>query len=162
MAELGAFDNMKVELDHGEIVRMTPPHLPHGMLQAQLIAKLYAMLQGTGLTVLGEVGVNLGENTIRAFDAAVLEIGAKPDKLLVPEQVRLAIEISYTTLDFDLGPKRRDYARAGIANYWSVDVAARVTRIMSEPQNENYPEPELVRFGVAMLIPGTDISIVLE
>jgi Uma2 family endonuclease len=42
-----------------------------------------------------------------------------------PSDVRLLVEISDTTLAFDLGTKSRLYARAGIPEYWVVDVPGR-------------------------------------
>jgi Uma2 family endonuclease len=42
-----------------------------------------------------------------------------------PRDLRLVIEISGSTLGFDLTTRAELYARAGIVEYWVVDVAAR-------------------------------------
>jgi Uma2 family endonuclease len=42
-----------------------------------------------------------------------------------PGDLRLVVEISDTTLGFDLTTKADLYARAGIVEYWVIDVAAR-------------------------------------
>jgi Uma2 family endonuclease len=42
-----------------------------------------------------------------------------------PEDLQLVVEISDSSLPFDLGVKAGLYARAGIAEYWVMDVAGR-------------------------------------
>src|SRR5580704_3088054 len=42
-----------------------------------------------------------------------------------PEESRLVVEIANTSLTFDLGTKAALYARAGIAEYWALDVKGR-------------------------------------
>ncbi len=42
-----------------------------------------------------------------------------------PGDLRLVVEISDSTLGFDLTTKAELYARAGIVEYWVIDVAAR-------------------------------------
>ncbi|MDQ8755060.1 Uma2 family endonuclease [Sphingosinicella sp. LHD-64] len=154
MADLGAFEDMTVELDHGELVRMNPPHGGHGAMQAQVIAVLSQGMTGSGLTLSGEVGIMLGTDTVRAVDAALVAGAIEETGLLQPEQVRLAIEISDSTLDRDLGEKLRDYAAAGIAHYWVVDVKARVVHVMAAPGGEAYDERTVVRFGEPLALPG--------
>lgn len=50
-----------------------------------------------------------------------------------PSDVRLVVEISDTTLAFDLGTKARLYARAGIPEYWVVDVVGRSIIVHRNP-----------------------------
>ena len=42
-----------------------------------------------------------------------------------PEELRLVIEVSDTTLNFDLSSKALVYGRAGILEYWIVDIVGR-------------------------------------
>lgn len=42
-----------------------------------------------------------------------------------PEDLALVVEVADTTLAFDLSVKRGLYARAGIAEYWVLDLAGR-------------------------------------
>jgi Uma2 family endonuclease len=162
MAELGAFRDMKVELDHGEIVRMTPPYGPHAAMQAEIIAKLYSALQGSGLAVIGEVAANLGFNTVRALDLAVLKAGADASAALVPSEILIGVEVAASSIDYDLGPKLRDYAAAGVGTYWVVDVNARVVHVMSGPADGTYRERHVVRYGEPLAIPGSAAEIVLD
>jgi Uma2 family endonuclease len=161
MAELGAFDDMKLELDHGELVRMNPPNLPHGIGQAQISGALFQALKAADALAVGEVSIVLGRDTVRVFDAAVITKDALGEKILKPEHVLLAVEVADTTLEQDLGRKLRDYATAKIPVYWVVDVNARVVHVMTQPSNGDYRR-EVLRFGERLIVPGTDTAIVLD
>jgi Uma2 family endonuclease len=52
--------------------------------------------------------------------------------------VRLVIEISDSTLAFDLGPKARLYARAGIPEYWVFDIGGRRVIVHRGPAAGGY------------------------
>jgi len=162
MAELGAFEGMKVELDHGEIVRMNPPHTAHGAAQMNVGGSLREALRGTAFTVVGEITIVLPDDTIRAPDVAVIPSSALANQLLRAEHVVLAIEVSDTTLELDLGRKLRDYAGAGIPNYWIVDVNAKVVHVRSGPEGGQFRGQATIRFGEPLPVPGTDATIVLD
>jgi hypothetical protein len=57
-------------------------------------------------------------------------MGANPPA----SDVRLVIEVSDSTLAFDLGPKARLYARAGIPEYWVFDIGERRLIVHRSPQ----------------------------
>jgi Uma2 family endonuclease len=161
MADLGAFDDMKVELEHGEIVRMNPAYAPHGAAVARVIMALGQAVGGSGLTVSGEAGIVLSDDTVFAFDAALVR-GAVPDGRYRPAALALVIEIAVTSLDRDLGSKLAEYARAGIPLYWVVDVDAKVTHVMSGPGDEGYATRGVVRFGESLELPDELGRILLD
>ena len=55
-----------------------------------------------------------------------------------PADLRLVVEISDTTLGFDLTKKAALYARAGIPDYWVLDLAARRLIPHREPMEDRY------------------------
>ncbi len=55
-----------------------------------------------------------------------------------PSDLRLVVEISDSTLGFDLTTKAELYARAGIVEYWVVDVAARRLIVHRDPREGLY------------------------
>ena len=55
-----------------------------------------------------------------------------------PADLRLVVEISGSTLGFDLTTKAELYARAGIIEYWVVDIAARRFIVHRDPQEGLY------------------------
>jgi Uma2 family endonuclease len=55
-----------------------------------------------------------------------------------PADVALLIEISDTSLDTDTKIKKRLYARAGISEYWIMDIPHRCIRVCREPEGDEY------------------------
>ena len=55
-----------------------------------------------------------------------------------PSEIRLLVEVSDTTLRFDLTTKAALYARAEIVEYWVVDVNAREVTVFHSPENGRY------------------------
>ena len=55
-----------------------------------------------------------------------------------PAHVSLVAEVSDTSLSFDLKVKARLYARAGIAEYWVVDLNARRVIVHRRPEGGRY------------------------
>ena len=57
-----------------------------------------------------------------------------------PDDLLLVVEISDTTLRTDLNVKARLYARAGIAEYWALDLNARQLHVHREPARGEYTQ----------------------
>jgi Uma2 family endonuclease len=55
-----------------------------------------------------------------------------------PEELRLVVEVSRTTLAFDLTTKARLYARARIPEYWVLDLEGRRLIVHRDPAEERY------------------------
>jgi Uma2 family endonuclease len=55
-----------------------------------------------------------------------------------PGELRLVIDVSDTTLSFDLTSKALVYGREGIPEYWIVDIAARGLLVFREPSPTGY------------------------
>jgi Uma2 family endonuclease len=55
-----------------------------------------------------------------------------------PSDLALVIEVSHTRLGFDLTTKAALYGRAGIADYWVLDVAGRRMIVHREPRDGRY------------------------
>lgn len=136
MLSLGAFDHMKVELVDGPIVRMSPSRSEHGQMMARAAIAL-AAVYGVD-RIMPHTVWKLGHTTVRAFDVAVLQPGAKPGPVLEPADLFLGVEVSDSSLAKDLGEKQRDYAEAGIPNYWVFDVRGSVVHIMTHPSQGEY------------------------
>lgn len=54
------------------------------------------------------------------------------------DQIRLVAEVSDTSLRFNLTTKAALYARAGIPEYWVVDLDARRIVVLREPREGQY------------------------
>ena len=161
MMEAGAFSDMRVELVRGELQKMLPGFLNHGEYNLGVGAKLIGAYREAGLRVGADVIVEIDGKTVRAVDVAVVTSDTPPNEAATGKQIVLAVEIANTTLARDLGEKALDYARAGIANYWVVDLNARATHVMRLGASGRY-DSEIVRFSEDLGVPGTDRTITID
>lgn len=160
MIETGAFDNMWVELVEGELERMPPPGNEHSVRQLDLLAALLEVLPKA--LIRGEIGIDLGNDTVLGCDAVVLKHAVTRKGPLSVEDPVLLIEIAVSTRERDLGYKRQRYAAAGIPTYWVIDEARAVVHVFDQPDGSDYRGIDLVRFGEPLVLPGSDETIMLE
>ena len=161
MMDLGAFAAMRAELVRGEIEKMMPAHWSHGELNATLVALLRAHLRPIGARIGTDVVIRIADTTVRAADIAVVHPSASPGPVLLGSELLFVVEVADTTLDRDMADKRVDYARAGIANYWVVDLNREVVHVFGDPVEGDYAQVKTVRFGEPLAVPGTDATIEL-
>ncbi|MFM9977463.1 MAG: Uma2 family endonuclease [Sphingomonadaceae bacterium] len=164
LAGTGIFSDSKIELVEGVIVRMSPPLPTHSLLQSRVFLLLHAIFAGrrSDLAAFVEVGVKFGNATLRAIDVVVATGVSPGGEYTTPAQVLLAVEIANSTLSYDLGDKKRDYANAGIPHYWVVDPDKRVIHVMASPNDGDYANRLKVRFGEPIAVPATDETITID
>lgn len=159
MIDVGAFEDMWVELIEGDLERMPPPGRVHGSGQIGLIAELLARFPKT--RVFGDVAIDLGNDTVVGCDAAVLKAEGGDGTLVAAAELLLVAEVAYPSLDRDLKLKRRLYARAGVPTYWVVDVEQQVVHVFDRPEEGDYLGIDLVRFGAPLAVPESGETITL-
>ncbi|HEX8555516.1 MAG TPA: Uma2 family endonuclease [Sphingomonas sp.] len=160
VVDSGALGDCRVELVQGEIVKMMPSYLAHGEANMRVGASLLPLFAGTARVAV-DLMIVTGVDTIRAVDLAVVRPDAPSDRPVSPADVILAIEIAASSLAQDLGAKLVDYAAAGIATYWVVDLESQVVHAMRSPEGDTYRNRQVVRFGEPLQVPGTGASIVV-
>lgn len=138
MARRGAFNDIRVELRRGMLVKMSPKHVPHTLMQEDLTFALKLAIRAAGLAwrVGNEGSVSFGEGfdpmpDIVVFDPVLL---SDPQGMINPDAVKLIVEVADSSLEDDLGEKRDDYARFGLAEYWVADVKSRLVHMHAEPK----------------------------
>lgn len=121
LVEKGFFEGERVELIEGEIIKM-PSQLN---LHAAAMKKMERALE----RVFDEqywvrVQNSLDLSPYSVVDPDVALILGTPDSISKknPTTALLVVEISESTLDHDQGRKAAVYARAGIADYWIVNL----------------------------------------
>jgi len=137
----GIWDQQHLELIEGELISKMGKKRPH----ANAIAVVHAWL----LRVFGEQYVNQEapidvapednptnepEPDLIVFSKPYREFTASPQ----PADLRLVVEISDSTLGFDLTTKAGLYARARIVEYRVVDIPARRIIVHRDPQEGQY------------------------
>lgn len=153
MTRKGAFAKVgRVELRGGVVVEMSPVHLNHSTAFGALYLAVAGFLRGAGdgLAVNGEVSIRFGQGFQPTADLVIWDtsrVARDLDGPLPGEAVKLVIEVADASLADDLGDKLADYAAAGLAEYWVVDVRARVIHCCAEPDQGAFKRRAVVRFG---------------
>jgi len=131
LAELGFFDDKRVELIQGEILRMTtnPPHA----LSMEFVNVILVRLFDPAFRVRTQLPVDLGRHNQPEPDAAVL-IREERIPLKHPETAVLLIEVSDSTLRKDRTIKAHLYARAGVPDYWIINLVDRQLEVRRKPE----------------------------
>jgi Uma2 family endonuclease len=123
-------DGRRYELIDGELVVTPAPRGLHQVAVAALEHLLHAALAGTALHVLhSPADISLGEDEILQPDLFVYRTATGRHLLDWTDITALALVIevlSPSTARYDRQPKRRRYQRAGVPEYWIVDLDARV------------------------------------
>ena len=71
-------------------------------------------------------------------DICLLKLETPRDRLPLPEDIHLLIEVSDSRLIRDRDVKLGLYARDGIAEYWIVNLEAQQLEVYREPDGERY------------------------
>lgn len=143
MIEAGLFQDERVELLRGVLVRMSPQLAPHSSTIQMLTELLVMRLQGRFRTRV-QLPLALSADSEPEPDLAVVDLGDYHREH--PRTARLVIEVSDTTLKRDRA-KASLYASAGIAEYWIVNLSARTVEVYSAPDGDRYAEVRTLRDG---------------
>jgi len=140
----GALNHESLELIEGELITRMGKKRPHVNALTFLMAWL--------VRVFGEAYVN-AEAPIDVAPEDNPTNEAEPDIIVLtrpswefehsnprPADLRLIVEVSDTTLGFDLTAKANLYARAGVVEYWVLDVSARRLVVHREPVQGRYTQ----------------------
>jgi Uma2 family endonuclease len=134
MGELGLFDDERVELLDGEIWTLPPQGTPH----FSAIRRVHSSLEevfGAGFEIREQAPITLDDGTEPEPDVVVVPGSSRDyeNHHPLPAEVRLLVEVSDATLRKDRSKKRDDYARAGIADYWIVNLITRQLEVYRDP-----------------------------
>ena len=140
--EAGVFeDPQRLELIHGRIIRKMPQNAPHASLRRRLSRRLRGSMEPPFL-VMEESPLRLaldGEPVPDLFIVTGVE-GDYERRHPTQEDAVLVVEVSNTTVAFDLGEKALLYAQAGIADYWVVLVNESAIVRHRTPTPEGYQD----------------------
>ena len=132
MWDLGWFNDQRVELLDGEIVEMPNPNPPHCVSLDKVAEFLFGHFPRSRYWVRNQMPLDLGLDVEPQPDLTVAD-GPRPSFTGHPTTALLVVEISDSTLAIDRGMKRAIYARAGIADYWIVNINDRCLEVYRRP-----------------------------
>lgn len=130
LAELGAFDNEKVELLRGRVVRMAPQGEEHAWVVQTLVSLLVRYFDSMA-TVRPALPLHASEDSMPEPDFALIPKMKVPGPH--PRTALLLIEVSNSSLRLDRKVKAPLYAEGGSPEYWIVDVAAARLEVFRAP-----------------------------
>lgn len=134
MGDMGLFHGQRVELIEGEIMVFSPQNWPHTSTVARVDESLHRVLE-TGFWVRIQFPLNLSTSDPEP-DVSVVA-GKLDDYSDHPTTAVLIVEVSDSTLAFDRTRKASLYARAGIADYWIVNLVDHQLEVRRDPR----PDP---------------------
>lgn len=131
MGELGFFRGERVELIGGDIVRLSPNSPLHGEVVTLIAEKLWSLF-GRGYRVREQQPVVIGGSEPEP-DIAVA-VGKPGDyRNAHPITALLVIEVAQTSAEYDRQVKAPLYARAGIPQYWLVNLDEGCVEVYCDP-----------------------------
>jgi Uma2 family endonuclease len=159
IADAGLLDHLsRTELLDGRIIAMAPQEDPHMAAVSRVNALLSSAVdpERDWLVIEGTLYLdneNAPEPDFHLFDVPIMTPRAKRPKPI------LVVEISDTTYRKDSGEKVRIYARAGIEDYWIVNVGRRQLEVYREPTNPTGNEDDWRYASVVHYAPGERVAM---
>jgi Uma2 family endonuclease len=135
LVELGAFARDRIELLGGQLVVAEPQSAYHAGCVRRADYALRAALP-TGWVVSVQSPVSLDDDSEPEPDLVVAAGG--PDDYLDahPTAPVLVVEVAESSLAFDRRDKGSLYARAGVPEYWIINLVDRVLEVYRDPGRE--------------------------
>ena len=131
-----------LELIDGELINKLGKNRPHVIAVALLFSWLREAFGAGFVHQEAPIDVAADDNTANEPEPDLIVLTRPMTEFLTknpgPSDVRLVIEVSDSTLYLDLKTKAALYARAGIADFWVLDVNARRLIVHRNPTDGEY------------------------
>ena len=129
----------RVELINGEIIKMTPIKSNHASIVDELVEQIIVQLHGK-IVVRGQNPIILGETSEPEPDVVIAKF--KKDKYRdnhpKAKDILLVIEVADSSLKYDKTIKRSLYAKAGIPEYWIINIPDKKIEIYRNSNGKDY------------------------
>jgi Uma2 family endonuclease len=157
MSEAGIFGGRRTELVAGRIIKMAPQLNPHRWAISKINHALVRIVGPRDWLVI-EGTLFLGDDSAPEPDFQLFGVpmGTPDEQLPLPI---LVIEVSNKTYKRDSGSKLRAYAKAGIQDYWIVNLQERRVEVYRKPENPTGAANDWHYASVVHLLPGQIVSL---
>lgn len=133
LIDLGVFGpEEKLELIGGELIPKMTQNGPHAT-SVTLVQEMTLALGLQRVVVRVQLPLRLGTNDRPEPDVALVEGVARDFAIHHPTMALLVVEVSDATLAADRTTKASMYARAGIQDYWIVNINENLLEVHREP-----------------------------
>lgn len=129
---------------------MGPIFAPHARILAVLTFEVVSGLRaiGSALKAYSPVSTIIDNNSLAEADLVVAEIVG--DRFMPAKAIRIALEVAASSLQHDLVRKAVIYARAGVPEFWVIDVAGHRIVQFSRPVEDGYADRRESEFTAAV------------
>ncbi len=152
MAELGLLDeNQQVELINGDIIDMSPINSDHAGTVDVLTEELLLKLAGAAvIRVQNPLKIDSSSESEPDVLVAKLEPHRYRLRHPTPTDVLLVVEVADSSLQFDRAVKGELYAKAGIPEYWIVNLIDRQLEMYTTPATSSYQKKQTLSIPAEM------------
>ena len=142
MEASGAWDQQHLELVEGVLIDKMAKNRPHVISLVAVLVWLQRVFGVDFVNPEAPIDVAPADNQSNEPEPDIIVLSRPSREIRAanprPDELRLVVEISDSTLGFDLMTKAELYARAGIVEYWVFDVAGRRLIVHRDPQAGKY------------------------
>jgi Uma2 family endonuclease len=146
-----------IELIGGQLIVAEPKGAPHATA-VELTAEALRRAFGVGWAVRAQNSIALDDDSEPEPDVVVVPGSLRDYREAHPSAAVLIVEVAQTSLAFDRRHKASVYARAGVADYWIVNLVDRVLEVHRRPIVDPSAEFGWTYADVAFLTPPAGIS----
>jgi Uma2 family endonuclease len=133
LVDLGIFAGERLELLEGLLVVREPQGSAHAALVEQ-VGRILAAAFGVGWHTRHHAPLALGEDSEPEPDVAIVAGMPRDHVAAHPSTAALVVEVADSSLRLDRRFKAGVYARAGVPEYWIVNLVAGTLEVYREPQ----------------------------
>jgi Uma2 family endonuclease len=133
LVDLGVFRDEPIELIGGQLIVAEPQGAHHASAISSVDYALRAVLP-PGWLVRLQAPVSLDDESEPEPDLVVVPGRPADYRASHPAHAALAVEVAESSLEFDRVRKGSLYARAGIEDYWIVNLVDRVLEVYRDPE----------------------------
>lgn len=142
LAKSGVLDCQRLELIEGELIVKMGKKRPHVSSLKLLEIWLEGVFGARLVIPESPIDVSPEDNPSNEPEPDLIvlkrDLSHFTDANPRPEDLQLVVEVADSTLSFDRTTKARLYARAGIVEYWVLDVARRQMIVHRDPREGRY------------------------
>ncbi len=158
MIDCGIFrEDERLELLDGALVVREPQGDPHAAAVDLTVAALRQAF-GRGWLVRAHAPLALGRRSRPEPDVSVVRGSPRDYRTAAPTDPALVLEVSQTSLALDRTRKASIYARAGMPDYWVVNLVEQVLEVYRDPAPLEGPKRRWAYRSIRTLRPGESVA----
>ena len=132
LGEQGFFQGQRVELIEGRLMVMSPQNVPHANGVELVTRTLFPIFQ-LAYRIRVQLPYDMGASSEPEPDFLIQAFAGLQTPYVHPTTADLIVEVSDSSLSYDRKRKGSLYARAGVADYWIVNLVAHQLEVYRDP-----------------------------